>query len=88
MIHFNLFNDIWKYNAVVERDIIYAIGNDFINGTIFDVLRFSKKLLIKNHSLCFNTERINMGFDFIYNYFENYLKTGKTNTIIDKKVQY
>ena len=47
-----------------------------------------KKLLITNHSLCFNNDTVQMGFDFFYDNFENYLKTGKPKTIIDKKCQY
>ena len=35
-----------------------------------------------------NNETVNNGFDFFYNNLENYLKTGKPITLIDKKLQY
>ena len=96
-----VFINVGRGNAVVEEDIIYALENDLIKGAVLDVTPeeplksdsklynvSQKKLLITNHSLCFNTETVNMGFDFFYNNLENYLKTGKPNSIIDKKMQY
>ena len=96
-----VFINVGRGNAVVEEDIIYALENDLIKGAVLDVTPeeplksdsklynvSQKKLLITNHSLCFNTETVNMGFDFFYNNLENYLKTGKPITIIDKKMQY
>ena len=96
-----VFINVGRGNAVVEEDIIYALENDLIKGAVLDVTPeeplksdsklynvSQKKLLITNHSLCFNTETVNMGFDFFYDNLENYLKTGKPKTIIDKKMQY
>ena len=96
-----VFINVGRGNAVVEEDIIYALENDLIKGAVLDVTPeeplksdsklynvSQKKLLLTNHSLCFNTETVNTGFDFFYNNLENYLKTGKPNSIIDKKMQY
>ena len=96
-----VFINVGRGNAVVEEDIIYALENDLIKGAVLDVTPeeplksdsklynvSQKKLLLTNHSLCFNTETVNMGFDFFYNNLENYLKTGKPSSIIDKKMQY
>ena len=96
-----VFINVGRGNAVVEEDIIYALENDVIKGAVLDVtpeepLKSSsklydlspRKLLITNHTLCFNTETVNMGFDFFYDNLENYIKTGKPKTIIDKNRQY
>ena len=96
-----VFINVGRGNAVVEEDIIYALENDVIKGAVLDVTPEEplksdsklydispRKLLITNHTLCFNTETVNMGFDFFYDNLENYLKTGKPKTIIDKKMQY
>ena len=96
-----VFINVGRGNAVVEEDIIYALENNLIKGAVLDVtpeepLKSDSKLYnispsklwITNHSLCFNTETVQMGFDYFYNNLENYLKTGKPITIIDKKLQY
>ena len=96
-----VFINVGRGNAVVEEDIIYALENNLIKGAVVDVtpeepLKSDSKLYnispsklwITNHSLCFNTETVQMGFDYFYNNLENYLKTGKPSTIIDKKLQY
>ena len=96
-----IFINVGRGNSVVEDDIIYALENDIIKGAVLDVTpeeplkKESKlynisphKLLLTNHTLCFNTETVNMGFDFFYNNLESYLKTGKPITLIDKKLQY
>ena len=96
-----IFINVGRGNSVVEDDIIYALENDIIKGAVLDVTpeeplkKESKlynisphKLLLTNHTLCFNTETVNMGFDFFYNNLESYLKTGKPITLIDKKKQY
>ena len=96
-----VFINVGRGNAVVEEDIIYALENDIIKGAVLDVTPQEplpsdsklynispKKLLITNHTLCFNTETVNMGFDFFYDNLENYLTKGVPITIIDKKSQY
>ena len=96
-----VFINVGRGNSVVEDDIIYALENNIIKGAVLDVTpeeplkKESKlynisphKLLLTNHTLCFNTETVNMGFDFFYNNLESYLKTGKPITLIDKKLQY
>ena len=96
-----VFINVGRGNAVVEEDIIYALENDVIKGAVLDVTPEEplksdsklydispRKLLITNHTLCFNTETVNMGFDFFYDNLENYIKTGKPKTIIDKNRQY
>ena len=96
-----IFINVGRGNSVVEDDIIDALENDIIKGAVLDVTpeeplkKESKlynisphKLLLTNHTLCFNTETVNMGFDFFYNNLESYLKTGKPITLIDKKLQY
>ena len=96
-----VFINVGRGNAVVEEDIIYALENDVIKGAVLVVspeepLKSDsklydispRKLLITNHTLCFNTETVNMGFDFFYDNLENYIKTGKPKTIIDKNRQY
>ena len=96
-----VFINVGRGSAVVEEDIIYALDNNLIKGAVLDVTPEEplksdsklynvspKKLLITNHSLCFNNDTVQMGFDFFYDNFENYLKTGKPKTIIDKKCQY
>ena len=96
-----VFINVGRGNAVVEGDIIEALEKNIIKGAVLDVTpeeplkKESKlynispnKLLLTNHTLCFNTETVNMGFDFFYNNLESYLKTGKPITLIDKKLQY
>ena len=96
-----VFINVGRGNAVVEDDIIYALENDIIKGAVLDVTPEEplkkesklynispKKLLLTNHTLCFNNETVNMGFEFFYNNLESYLKTGKPITLIDKKLQY
>ena len=96
-----VFINVGRGNAVVEDDIIEALEKNIIKGAVLDVTpeeplkKESKlynispnKLLLTNHTLCFNTETVNMGFDFFYNNLESYLKTGKPITLIDKKLQY
>ena len=96
-----VFINVGRGNAVVEEDIIYALENGLIKGAVLDVtpeepLRSDsklynispKKLLLTNHSLCFNTETVQMGFDFFYDNLENFLKTGSPKTVINKKMQY
>ena len=96
-----VFINVGRGNAVVEDDIIYALENDIIKGAVLDVTpeeplkKESKlynispnKLFLTNHTLCYNTETVNMAFDFFYNNLESYLKTGKPITLIDKKLRY
>ena len=96
-----VFINVGRGNAVVEEDIIYALENNIIKGAVLDVtpeepLKSSsklynispQKLLLTNHSLCFNTETVQMGFDFFYDNLESYLTKGKPITLIDKKMQY
>ena len=96
-----VFINVGRGNAVVEEDIIYALENNIIKGAVLDVtpeepLKSSsklynispQKLLLTNHSLCFNTETVQMGFDFFYDNLESYLTQGKPITLIDKKMQY
>ena len=96
-----VFINVGRGNAVVEDDIIYALEHDLIKGAVLDVTPEEplksesklynispKKLLLTNHSLCFNTETVRMGFEFFYDNLEYYLKNGKPKTIIDKKSQY
>ena len=96
-----VFINVGRGNAVVEDDIIYALEHDVIKGAVLDVTPEEplksesklynispKKLLLTNHSLCFNTETVRMGFEFFYDNLEYYLKNGKPKTIIDKKSQY
>ena len=96
-----VFINVGRGNAVVEDDIIYALENDIIKGAVLDVTPEEplkkesklynispKKLLLTNHTLCFNNETVNMAFDFFYNNLESYLKTGKPITLIDKKLRY
>ena len=96
-----VFINVGRGNAVVEGDIIEALEKNIIKGAVLDVTPeeplkkesklyniYPNKLLLTNHTLCFNTETVNMGFDFFYNNLESYLKTGKPITLIDKKLQY
>jgi len=96
-----VFINVGRGNAVVEGDIIEALEKNIIKGAVLDVTpeeplkKESKlynispnKLFLTNHTLCFNTETVNMGFDFFYNNLESYLKTGKPIALIDKKLQY
>ena len=96
-----VFINVGRGNAVVEDDIIYALDNDIIKGAVLDVTPEEplksdsklynlspRKLLLTNHTLCFNTDIVDMGFDFFYDNLESYLKTGKPITLIDKKLQY
>ena len=96
-----VFINVGRGNAVVEDDIIYALDNNIIKGAVLDVTPEEplksdsklynlspRKLLLTNHTLCFNTDIVDMGFDFFYDNLESYLKTGKPITLIDKKLQY
>ena len=96
-----VFINVGRGNAVVEDDIIYALDNDIIKGAVLDVTPEEplksdsklynlspKKLLLTNHTLCFNTDIVDMGFDFFYDNLESYLKNGMPKTVIDKKLQY
>ena len=96
-----VFINVGRGNAVVEEDIVDALENNVIRGAFLDVTpveplnKDSKlynispnKLLITNHSLCINDGRIDDGFNFFYKNIENYVKTGKPLTIVDKKRQY
>ena len=96
-----VFINVGRGNAVVENDIIYALNNDIIKGAVLDVtpeepLKSNSKLynlspnklLLTNHTLCFNTDIVDMGFDFFYDNLESYLKDGMPKTVIDKKLQY
>ena len=97
----SVFINVGRGNAVVEDDIIYALQNNLIKGALLDVTPMEplkaesklynispEKLLITNHSLCLNEDTFQTGFDFFYDNLENYLKTGKPLTIVDKKRQY
>ena len=96
-----VFINVGRGNAVVENDIIYALNNDIIKGAVLDVTPEEplksdsklynlspNKLLLTNHTLCFNTDIVDMGFDFFYDNLESYLKDGMPKTVIDKKLQY
>ena len=96
-----VFINVGRGNAVVEDDIIYALDNDIIKGAVLDVTPEEplksdsklynispRKLLLTNHTLCFNTDIVDMGFDFFYDNLESYLKNGMPKTVIDKKLQY
>ena len=96
-----VFINVGRGNAVVEEDIIYALDNDIIKGAVLDVTPEEplksdsklynlspRKLLLTNHTLCFNTDIVDMGFDFFYDNLESYLKNGMPKTVIDKKLQY
>ena len=96
-----VFINVGRGNAVVEDDIIYALNNDIIKGAVLDVTPEEplksdsklynlspNKLLLTNHTLCFNTDIVDMGFDFFYDNLESYLKDGMPKTVIDKKLQY
>ena len=96
-----VFINVGRGNAVVEDDIIYALDNDIIKGAVLDVTPEEplksdsklynlspKKLLLTNHTLCFNTDIVDMGFDFFYDNLESYLKNGTPKTVIDKNLQY
>ena len=96
-----VFINVGRGNAVVEDDIVYALENNIIKGALLDVTPQEplnkdsklynispKKLLITNHTLCFNTETVKMGFEFFYNNLQNYISKGVPITIIDKKLQY
>ena len=96
-----VFINVGRGNAVVEDDIIYALDNDIIKGAVLDVTPEEplksdsklynlspRKLLLTNHTLCFNTDIVDMGFDFFYDNLESYLKSGMPKTVIDKKLQY
>ena len=85
----------------VENDIVCALENNLIRGALLDVTpseplkKESKlynftpdKLLITNHSLCMNDDTFQNGFEFFYKNLENYIKTGKPLTIVDKGRQY
>jgi len=97
----SVFINVGRGNAVVEDDIIYALQNNLIKGALLDVTPMEplkaesklynispEKLLITNHSLCLNEDTFQTGFEFFYDNLENYLKTGKPLTIVDKKRQY
>ena len=96
-----VFMNFGRGNAVVEDDIVEILENNVIRGAVLDVTpseplnKDSKlynispdKLLLTSHSLAFTDDIVDTGFEFFYNNLENYLKTGKPITIVDKKKQY
>ena len=96
-----IFMNFGRGNAVVEDDIVEALENNIIRGALLDVTpneplnKDSKlfnispdKLLITDHSLAFTDDIVDTGFEFFYKNLENYIKTGKPLTIVDKKRQY
>ena len=96
-----VFMNFGRGNAVVEDDIVEALENNIIRGALLDVTpneplnKDSKlfnispdKLLITDHSLAFTDDIVDTGFEFFYKNLENYIKTGKPLTIVDKKRQY
>ena len=96
-----VFMNFGRGNAVVEEDIVEALQNNLIRGALLDVTSKEPlntdsilynispdKLLLTSHSLAFTDDIVDTGFEFFYNNLENYLKTGKPLTIVDKKRQY
>ena len=96
-----VFMNFGRGNAVVEDDIVEILENNVIRGAVLDVTpseplnKDSKlynispeKLLLTSHSLGFTDDIVDTGFDFFFNNLENYLKTGKPITIVDKNNQY
>ena len=96
-----VFMNFGRGDAVVEEDIVDALENNIIRGALLDVTpseplnKDSKlynispeKLLLTSHSLAFTDDIVDTGFEFFYNNLENYLKTGKPLTIVDKKRKY
>ena len=96
-----VFMNFGRGNAVVEDDIVEALENNIIRGALLDVTpneplnKDSKlfnispdKLLITDHSLAFTDDIVDTGFEFFYKNLENYIKTGKPLTIVDKNRQY
>ena len=96
-----VFINIGRGSAVVEQDLIEALNKDVIRGAVLDVCQHEpldkddklyevskNKLFITNHCGDFTTDYIDQAYELLIQNIKSYIKEGKLETIVRKKLGY
>ena len=96
-----VFINIGRGSAVIEEDLIEALNNNVIRGAVLDVCQHEPldkddklysvskdKLFITNHSGDFTTDYIDQAYELLIQNIKSFIKTGKLETIVRKKLGY